>query len=76
MFMKSFEEKIGTEKKSESLEFDFYKTLFQKELENDAWIQCELEDCLKWRRVALSVAEEYEDEPWQCSFNADKNYNR
>ena len=49
---------------------------FQKELENDAWIQCEHEDCLKWRRVNAEVAEEYDDEPWYCEFNTDKEYNR
>jgi len=69
-------EMINTKEESSTEEEEDEEDEVYKELENDAWIQCELEDCLKWRRVALSVAEEYEDEPWQCSFNADKNFNR
>ena len=48
----------------------------QKELEDDAWIQCEHEECLKWRRVPLEVAETFEDEPWYCEFNTDEAFNR
>lgn len=46
-----------------------------KELEDDAWIQCEHEDCLKWRRVLPEVAESFEDEPWYCEFNDEQQYN-
>jgi len=46
-----------------------------KELENDAWIQCEREDCLKWRRVTNEVAEKFEEKPWYCEFNSDKTFN-
>ena len=55
-----------------------YKTTLkiQKELENDAWIQCERETCLKWRRVTAEIAERYENDPWFCEFNHDKNFNR
>ena len=57
---------------------DFVKltTKIQKELEDDAWIQCEREDCLKWRRVNNDIAEKYENENWYCELNPDKNYNR
>ena len=62
------------------LNFDpFQKSLspnFQKELADDAWIQCEREECLKWRRVNNEIAEKYENENWYCELNPDKNYNR
>ena len=44
-------------------------------MEDDAWIQCEREDCLKWRRVTSEIAEAYEDKPWFCEFNPDKQFN-
>lgn len=50
--------------------------IIQKELEDDAWIQCEHEECLKWRRVPLEVAETFDDEPWYCEFNVDEAFNR
>ena len=50
-------------------------TLIKRELEDDAWIQCEREDCLKWRRVTSEIAEAYEDKPWFCEFNPDKQFN-
>ena len=49
--------------------------MFQRELEDDAWIQCEREDCLKWRRVTSEIAEAYEEKPWFCEFNPDKQFN-
>ena len=47
----------------------------KRELEDDAWIQCEREDCLKWRRVTSEIAEAYEEKPWFCEFNPDKQFN-
>ena len=44
-------------------------------MKDDAWIQCEREDCLKWRRVTSEIAEAYEDKPWFCEFNPDKQFN-
>ena len=52
------------------------KTIYQAELEDDAWIQCEREECLKWRRVNNEIAEKYENENWYCELNPDKQFNR
>jgi len=46
------------------------------ELEDDAWIQCEREECLKWHRVNNEIAEKYENENWYCELNPDKQLNR
>jgi len=45
------------------------------ELEDDAWIQCEREECLKWHRVNNEIAEKYENENWYCELNPDKQLN-
>ncbi|CAG5098249.1 Oidioi.mRNA.OKI2018_I69.XSR.g15498.t3.cds [Oikopleura dioica] len=64
----------STEDEEEATESDNVKAI-AKELEDDAWIQCEHEECLKWRRVPLEVAETFEDEPWYCEFNPDEAFN-
>merc|ERR1711990_486051 len=63
------------EESSSEEEEEKEEDIIARELEDDAWIQCEREDCLKWRRVTNQVAEKYEEKPWYCEFNSDKNYN-
>jgi len=66
---------INTMEVSEHEEEEDPEDEIAKELADDAWIQCEREECLKWRRVNNEIAEKYENENWYCELNPDKNYN-
>lgn len=63
------------EESSSEEEEEKEEDIIARELKDDAWIQCEREDCLKWRRVTSEIAEAYEDKPWFCEFNPDKQFN-
>lgn len=39
-----------------------------------SWIECA--DCNKWRRVSDGVIEEYRNQPWHCSDNDDKRFDK
>jgi hypothetical protein len=38
-----------------------------KEAEN--WVQCERPDCMKWRKIPISVNADLLPEPWDCTMN-------
>ncbi|XP_007934423.1 zinc finger CW-type PWWP domain protein 2 [Orycteropus afer afer] len=44
---------------------------------NKVWIQCENENCLKWRLLSSEDADKVDhNEPWYCFMNTDPRYNR
>jgi len=67
---------IKTMEESEHEEEEDAEDEIAAELEDDAWIQCEREECLKWHRVNNEIAEKYENENWYCELNPDKQLNR
>ncbi|KAL4824306.1 hypothetical protein H8958_018253 [Nasalis larvatus] len=43
---------------------------------NKVWVQCENENCLKWRLLSSEDAARVDhDEPWYCFMNTDSRYN-
>ncbi|XP_023062999.2 zinc finger CW-type PWWP domain protein 2 isoform X2 [Piliocolobus tephrosceles] len=43
---------------------------------NKVWVQCENENCLKWRLLSSEDAAKVDhDEPWYCFMNTDSRYN-
>uniref|UniRef100_A0A2K5VET7 Zinc finger CW-type and PWWP domain containing 2 n=1 Tax=Macaca fascicularis TaxID=9541 RepID=A0A2K5VET7_MACFA len=43
---------------------------------NKVWVQCENENCLKWRLLSSEDAAKVDhDEPWYCVMNTDSRYN-
>nr|XP_023410654.1 zinc finger CW-type PWWP domain protein 2 isoform X2 [Loxodonta africana] len=44
---------------------------------NKVWVQCENENCLKWRLLSSENAARVDhSEPWYCFMNTDSRYNR
>ncbi|XP_049726921.1 zinc finger CW-type PWWP domain protein 2 [Elephas maximus indicus] len=44
---------------------------------NKVWVQCENENCLKWRLLSSENAAKVDhSEPWYCFMNTDSRYNR
>ncbi|XP_041367396.1 uncharacterized protein LOC121381998 [Gigantopelta aegis] len=48
---------------------------WRKQLENTHWIQCDNEDCMKWRRVTeAEVTSVTEESKWFCFMNNDEQF--
>ncbi|XP_054991068.1 zinc finger CW-type PWWP domain protein 2 [Sorex araneus] len=44
---------------------------------NQVWVQCENENCLKWRSLSSEDAAKIDhDEPWYCFMNTDSRYSK